>query len=197
MKKMERRIWEGVQVVPYAVKQGNTQGGRELLRDLESKIVRAEAAMQAAFALRDEGFSPDVIIAHSGWGEAMFLKQVWPNAKMGLYCEFFYRDEGYDLGFDTAIYPLRVGAQKAQIQLKNAHYLLQAPYMDAGLSPMHFQADTFPEPLRSKIAVIHDGIDTRKIAPNPHAALKFGSGLSLRKGDEVVTFVSRSLEPYR
>jgi glycosyltransferase involved in cell wall biosynthesis len=46
--------------------------------------------------------------------------------------------------------------------------------------------------------VIHEGIDTRVIGPNPMAEVRLQrAGLTLRAGDEVLTFVARNLEPYR
>lgn len=72
---------------------------------------------------------------------------------------------------------------------------------DAGLSPTHWQASTFPEPFRSKITVVHDGIDTEAIAPNPNVSLTLtpegGQPMTLARADEVITFVNRNLEPYR
>jgi len=41
-------------------------------------------------ALKKKGFSPEIILAHHGWGESLFLKDVWPEARMGLYCKFFH-----------------------------------------------------------------------------------------------------------
>jgi len=49
--------------------------------------------------------------------------------------------------------------------------------------------------------VVHDGIDTLAVAPNPAVSLtlKMSSGqdLVLTRQDEVITFVNRNLEPYR
>lgn len=189
--------WQGVQVVPYTVHASNTPGLQPMLKEVESKVIRANAALLAALKLREAGFVPDVIIAHSGWGESLFLKQVWPQAKLALYCEFFYQLQGYDLGFDPAVYPVPNPVAQAHLQLKNAHYWMHLPQADAAVAPTHFQAHSFPESLRSKMAVIHDGIDTNSIAPCDTVQLDFGSGLTLRQGDEVVTFVNRCLEPYR
>jgi hypothetical protein len=52
---------------------------------------------------------------------------------------------------------------------------------DAGLSPTHWQASTFPEVFRDRITVVHDGIDTEAVAPNTQAKL----GLSSANGKKV------------
>ena len=46
--------------------------------------------------------------------------------------------------------------------------------------------------------MIHEGIDTTRVAPRQGAELHLKkAGLTLRPGDEVVSFVARNLEPYR
>ena len=66
------------------------------------------------------------------------------------------------------------------------------------VSPTHFQASSFPEHWQRRISVIHDGVDTRRAAPvaNPKS-LTLPDGTVLEKGQSIVTFVNRSLEPYR
>ena len=72
---------------------------------------------------------------------------------------------------------------------------------DAGLAPTKWQASTFPEHFRSRVAVIHDGIDTFTVAPNAEANLELktqaGATFKLTVDDEIITFVNRNLEPYR
>ena len=78
--------WRGIRIVSYAAARGSTAGIHSWLSDLESKVIRGEAALLAAQALRSEGFMPDLILAHPGWGESLFLKQVWPEAQLAIYC---------------------------------------------------------------------------------------------------------------
>ena len=59
------------------------------------------------------------------------------------------------------------------------------------------RASTFPEPFRAKITVAHDGIDTNTVAPDPNVSLTLNGSITLTRQDEVITFVSRNLEPYR
>lgn len=192
--------WEGVAVQPYLPRRSSTPGVHPWLIDFETKTIRGEACFRAALTLRERGYRPDVIVAHPGWGESLFLKEVWPEAKLGIYCEFFYRHEGADTGFDPALTPLR-DDDPCRMRMKNLNNRLHFEVADAGLSPTRWQASGFPEPFRSRISVIHDGIDTAAVTPDPAARLSLmasdGSRLTLTREDEVITFANRNLEPYR
>jgi glycosyltransferase involved in cell wall biosynthesis len=196
MQKTEVKNWQGVELVSYTFSKGTTPNGHAWVSDFETKTIRAEACFQAALKLREAGFNPDVIIAHHGWGESLFIKEVWPQAKLGIYCEFFYHANGADVGFDPE-FSANDPSDVCRIRLKNLNNLLHFEVADAGISPTHWQASTFPEPFRSKITVVHDGIDTLAVAPNPHVKLTLNGNLNLTKDDEVITFVNRNLEPYR
>ena len=158
---------------------------------------RGVTAARAACQLRDaKGYVPDVIIGHSGWGETLFLKEVWPSAKLIVYAEFYYRGRGADVGFDAEFNPPNF--DQVMIAQGRAAYLGQAMlHADAGLSPTEWQASSYPAPLRDLIEVIHDGVDTGVMRPNPHASFTLPNGKTVRAGDEVLTFVNRTLEPYR
>ena len=80
---------------------------------------------------------------------------------------------------------------------RSAHLIQGIVQADAAIAPTRYQADSFPPELRAKITVIHDGIDTVRVSPDPQAALALPGGQVLRAGDEVLSYVSRSLEPYR
>ena len=194
--KTDAQTWEGVSLVPYQTQRGSTPAIHPWLIDFETKTIRGEACFRAALALKDGGFTPDVIIAHPGWGESLFLKEVWPSAKLGIYCEFYYHARGADMGFDPEFVATDAG-EVCRLHLKNLNNILHFEVADAGISPTHWQASTFPEPFRSSISVIHDGIDTAYLLPNPAASLTLNGQLTLTKADEIITFVSRNLEPYR
>lgn len=189
-------IWQGVRIFPYTMTRKSTPNIHPWVLDFESKAIRGEACFRAALAMRESGFKPDVIIAHPGWGESMFLKDVWSGVKIGIYCEFYYHAAGADVGFDSE-FPMKGDGSACRIRLKNLNHQLHFDIADAGISPTQWQASTFPESFRSKITVIHDGIDTALLAPNPHAVLSIKDKAVLHKGDELITFVNRNLEPYR
>ncbi len=158
---------------------------------------RGVAVARAAEQLRDRrGFYPDVILGHSGWGEALFLKEIWPEARLLIYAEFYYHGTGHDIGFDPEFQPASLAT--AMIARARAAHLGQALlHADAGIAPTQWQASTFPPPLRRMIEVIHDGVDTARLCPDAAASVTLPSGVTLQAGDEVMTFVNRNLEPYR
>ena len=196
--KVEKRtVWKGVQLLPYKISRASSKEIHPWLADLEAKVIRADACYRQALAWKEKGLNPDVILAHHGWGEPMFLKDVWPDAKMGIYCELYHLDSGESVNFDPEFETKDLRSNALRLRLRNLNNTLHFEAADAGISPTEFQASTFPEPFRSDISVIHDGIDTELVKPNPDAVLKISDDLSLTRDDEVITFINRNLEPYR
>lgn len=191
--------WQGIKIIRY---QGARNSSKEIhpwLSDFETKVIRGDAAFHTALALRESGFYPDLIIAHSGWGESLFLKDVWANAKLAIYCEFFYRSEGLDVGFDPEFKDETLD-NSCRLRLKNLNNMLHFGLADAAMSPTHWQASTFPANFRKKITVIHEGIETEIILPNEaiELSLQTANGIiKLTRDTEIITFASRHLEPYR
>ncbi|MHA6345041.1 glycosyltransferase [Roseivivax sp. CAU 1761] len=189
--------WNGVAIAPYVINGRSTPNLHPWLVDFETKLLRGTACWQAATELRDKGFSPDVILAHHGWGESLFLKDVWPEARMGLYCELYHLAAPEFTAFDPEFPSRQKVTDPLRLRMKNLNNRLHQEVMDAGISPTRFQAGTFPEVWQDRITVLHDGIDTENVRPDPAARLDLEGGRVLTRDDEVVTFINRNLEPYR
>ncbi len=187
---------EGVTIFRYSLSRGSTQGIHVLASDFESKVIRGEAAAQAALSLKENGFTPDVICGHPGWGETLFLKDVWPQVPLLSFVEFVYKTEGADVGFDPE-FPLDIQS-RLRVRSKNAAVYLPIADADWLVTPTAWQGEQVPKPFHDRLSIIHDGIDTEAVKPNLDASVRLGrDGVVLRPGDEVVTFVNRNLEPYR
>lgn len=190
--------WKNVRLHPYKIHRPMSETIHPWLSETEVKLIRGDACMRAALQMKAQGFEPDVIVAHPGWGDSLFLKDVWPGARLGIYCEFFYRHKGTDVGFDPEFSEDAHAPEKpSRMRLKNTNNLLHMEVADAGISPTQWQASTFPGRFRDRITVVHDGIDCDALVPNPAASAALGGGKALTRGDEVITFVNRNLEPYR
>lgn len=166
------------------------------VQEFNTQVYRGQSSAQAALALRSKGFKPDLIWAHPGWGEALFLKDVFPDAQLVCYQEFYYRATGSDVDFDPE-YPTIGPSSLWHLRARNSVHLHALTAADASYSPTYWQRDQYPSLFREQIAVIHDGIDTDRIRPDPNAWLALEQGRRLTAEDEVITFVNRNLEPYR
>ncbi|MPQ92259.1 glycosyltransferase [Thioclava sp. JE_KL1] len=186
-----------VKVVKYR-KPDPVEMSSRLTRLYAESAARGAKVALAARQLRDRhGYVPDVIFGHSGWGETLFLREVWPEAKLLVYAELMYRTTGMDTDFDAEFQ--RPGLEtRISTTARSAHLIQSMVQADAGLAPTEFQAETFPPELRAKLTICHDGVDCARLAPNPQARFTVPeTTLTFRPGDEVLTFVNRSLEPYR
>ena len=187
----------GVRGIRYSVPAPAHSAGMRLAREVEAQFVRGQACAQAMQALRSEGFLPDVIVAHPGWGEALFCKDVWPQARLLIFAEFFYSADGADVGFD-AEFPTGNLESRMRIRLKNTVHLHALAAADGGYTPTRWQQQQIPPLYRPLFEVIFDGIDSDIVRPDAAATIRLRrSGVTLRPGDEVLTFVNRNLEPYR
>jgi glycosyltransferase involved in cell wall biosynthesis len=185
----------GISLRRYRPTRGSTANMHPWAADFETKVIRGEACAAAAARLQAGGFTPDIIVANPGWGESLFLKDVWPRARLLALIEFFYAARGLDCDFDPEFANPSLAAA-ARVRVKNANMLLALTSMDHGICPTAFQRSTVPAVFHDRISVIFDGIDTQIVRADSAATLTIGER-TLRAGDEVVTFVNRNLEPMR
>ena len=166
------------------------------VRTLENAVLQGQAVYRLGDKLKAQGFIPDVVYGHSGWGPTLFIKDIFPSAKLLCYFEWFYHAHGSDADFDPSE-PLTAD-DEARIRLKNAPILLDLYSCDRGLAPTYWQRQQFPPEYHSKITVFHDGVDTEFFQPQPEAKLVLPRlSLNLQEVPEIVTYVARGMEPYR
>ncbi len=187
----------GVKFLRYTPKPPERPSAVEASIDFETKIVRGVACAQVMARLKKGGFEPDVIVAHPGWGEALFCKDVWPNARLLIFAEFFYLTDGTDYSFDPEFTTDNL-AGRVRVRIKNTVHLHALHAADAIYSPTHWQAAQLPAEYVAKTRVIFDGIDTQTVKPEAKAFVHLKrANLKLTAQSEVITFINRNLEPYR
>ena len=196
-KRKKSLLPHGINYHPYEIKRGNGAGVHPLALETESKVLRAAAVANVANMLKTNNYKPDLILAHPGWGEAMFLADIWPECPQLHYFEFFYQSPGTDTDFPDRYSLPQTWQEKARGRMKNAATLLNLQAMSWGLTPTKFQQSTMPSWARRKCSVIHDGIDIDWASPNENSSIQFKNGKQLTNKDEIISFVNRSFEPYR
>ena len=187
----------GVRKVPYMKPRLSTADTHVAARELDMAVRRAEVVAGAALTLRHLGFTPDIIIGHQGWGEMLNLEDVWPGVPSIGYMEFYYKTNGGDVTFDPEF--LIDPSDFPRIRAKNAINHLALNTDAHGVTPTQWQLSTYPNWARERIEVMWEGVNLDICSPDAkarHAGLTIG-GMTIRRTDKLVTFVSRDLEPYR
>tara|TARA_R110002111_G_scaffold225472_2_gene287150 strand:+ start:711 stop:1961 length:1251 start_codon:yes stop_codon:yes gene_type:complete len=189
--------FEGVQTRVYEPHHKPADNAYGLSKNWEESTGNGLGAARAARQIeKTEGFKPDIVIGHVGWGELTFFKEIWKDVPIiGLF-EYYYSATGGPVGFDPAE-PVSENTPFL-LHARNAVPLANIETVDIGLSPTFWQRDRFPQSFHRKLYVCHDGIRTDQLKPDPKVRLKLGRlKHDLTRADEIVTFVSRNLERTR
>ena len=186
----------GVHQASYAVTPASSRTHPDAA-EFDAAMRRAKAVAEVAAGLRASGFSPDLIIGHEAWGETLNLADVWPGAPQLGYREYFYHQDGADVGCDPE-FPVHP-AQLPGVRAKNAVGLLALLQQHPGISPTSWQRGLYPEWAQRSITVVPDGVDLDVCRPDQRSrprSLQL-EGLRIGRHDRLVSFVARDLEPYR
>lgn len=164
-----------------------------LLKNFHTGEIFANAMLR----LQEEGFYPDIVYDHPGWGCGMYVPDIYPDAARICYCEWFYT-KGADFAF-FAPKKKRSAVAFATGRQNNLCQLDALRECDLAISPTHWQMSQYPGEFHNKFQVIHDGIDATFFSPASEKnadTFSFGN-VSLPKGTPIVSYTGRGLEPYR
>ena len=174
-----------------------TPGVHPYVRTMEEAVLDGQATARAMVQLKEKmKFVPDVIMGHTGWGSMLYAKDIFPDVPMIGYFEWYYHAFGSDVGYwkgEKVDYDSRM-----RIRTLNALHLLNLSHCDVRYTPTEWQKKQFPPEFQASLQVAHEGIDTDFCCPKPGAGLVLPKlKLDLSGAEEIVTYVSRGLEPYR
>ena len=188
-----------MRILPYAPHRAPSRETHPYAQPMDRAAITAQAFVRTALAARRDGYRPDVIVAHSGWGAGMFARDVFPEAAFVAYCEWWYRHPALDTAYLDALAgrtPAPALEAPMHERARNAPIAMDLAASDAAICPTEFQASQFPPVFRRHLSVMHDGIDTDFFRPAPAARRSTLGGLVA--GDApVVTYATRGMEPHR
>ena len=187
----------GVTTVTYKAHHRPAKDAYGLSKDWEAAAgVGIGAALAARQLAQQRGFTPDIIIGHTDWGELLFLKEIWPDVPVIGFFEYFYRTSGGLVGFDPDNPPNDQAGFFAQA--RNTVPYASIENVDLGHVPTYWQRDRFPKSFHDRMYVCHDGIRTDRLTPAPEASVALGRlERPLTREDEVITYIARNMERAR
>jgi len=187
----------GVTKLVYELNGATRSNCHPYSADLDCAIRTGVEVAEVCRRLRKQGVMPDIIVGHCGWGETLFVKNVYPTVPVLMNFEYFYHATGADVGFDPEFAPASPD-DHSRLQVRNAVNRMSFGNGDWGHTATAWQHSLFPASMQREITCLHEGVDTHLMRPDPDAWLRLGrEGIGLSRHDEVITFMSRNLEPYR
>jgi glycosyltransferase involved in cell wall biosynthesis len=183
---------DGIERIWFKMRGGATQKNHYCSRTFENCIWQAHAIYEALKARPD--IQPDLIVAHSGLGCALFLRELY-RCPIINYFEYFYHVTNSDMDFrhdfpNTELDRLRARA-------RNAMLLLDLDNCNRGYSPTQWQRSRLPQRFQDKVHVIFDGVDTTIWKPAPKPALRVVGNQVVPDGVKIITYAARGFESMR
>ena len=159
-------------------------------------LERASRVARLCAQLEAEGWRPDRILAHCGWGETLGIRQVWPQVPQLLWPELWLLPEHGGYGLDPT--KPQPGLDQHLEQLgRNALTRVALDQAEAWVLPTRHQANSFPPEFQGpRLHVVHEGIDTTLAAPDPAVSFVV-RGITITRATPTLTFVNRNLERLR
>lgn len=185
----------GVRVIEFGQQILPEQKENRVLAGTERFIREAASLALKADELKREGWLPDMVYSHTGWGSAAYLHDVFPAARYIKYCEWYYNNE-----FESDEPPseaTRLLPARIMTSMMNLPILGDLSAGDLLISPTEFQKSQFPRAVRPAIEVVPDGIDMDFFSPDPAASFQLPDGRRLTRKDRIVTYVARGADPFR
>jgi glycosyltransferase involved in cell wall biosynthesis len=189
-------IYKGYGLVRASKPTKMSENGHSYLGGTEKAIRNGQGFAKTAINLKAGGFTPDVIMAHSGWGSGSFLKVAWPEAKFIQYLEWWYNIPAVDVPEDPSLTEIQVMDQKARALVRNLPFMLDMQQAHCIVAPTHFQASQIPKEIRTPVIVQHDGVDCDMHRPRENSDPLF-TWDGLPDEAQIVTFATRGMEPSR
>jgi len=186
----------GVEVIGFGGRVPREAAPHPFAKRINNACFRARDVVAACHRLRARGFEPDVIVAHSGWGDGMFLRTIYPDVPRLSYMEFWFRPRGADLGFDPVVKPPpQVFSTRVVDNAMLATNFFEADWC---ITPTFWQKSVHPKEMHARISVLHEGVDTTLVAPSPGQTYVLPNGRVLDPAqDEIITHVERHFDRYR
>lgn len=217
---------KGITTIGYPTPVKVGENTHHYLKNTETAVRRGQAVARSLLRLKEKGYRPDVICVHPGWGEGLFLRDIFPETPLLMFCEYYFRADEADSVFDPE-FPLSLDF-KLLLRINGSVQISSLLTANALICPTTWQASRYPECFRSRMQITHDGVNTKFMYPDASDSLTIqplkkagesrvvasdgklpggggwaegdepeGAPLTFRAGDKVITFLSRNLEPYR
>ncbi len=154
----------------------------------DRSLYRAKSYRDAFVSLKNQGWNPDVVISHCGWGCGIYVKDVWPNCRFITYLEWWFNPTSeLHKRFRLSPYFKLNESSIEKLTIRNLPSCYEMTNSDNIVSPTFWQRDQLPKRFKDQCIVIPDQFDQNLFYPEPDR----------QSSSPVLTYGTRGMEPMR
>lgn len=156
--------------------------------EIGKQLARGRAYRFGFEELKKQNWVPEVVIAHSGWGCGVYIKEIWPETTFISYLEWWFdpQSELIDSLRNNRYFRLS-DDEISYLWIRNMPAALEMATADRLVTPTKWQKEQLPIALRDRCEVVRDKIDSEI----------FFSDSNLLAENPIVTYGTRGMEPMR
>ena len=168
------------------------KSGHEELKNLNLAIFDKSQKMGLQYRdgfveLKKNGWNPEIIICHTGWGCGLYAREIWPKAKILSYLEWWFDPESDFFHYDKNNKMLNIGEKMIpKCWRRNQQVALELSASDEIIAPTMWQKSQLPNIFRQRCHVIFDGIDLNVFKPE-----------NQKRRENIITYGTRGMDPMR
>ena len=166
---------------------------KSAVSEVDKMLSTSESFYSAFKVLHESGYTPDLVVGHSGWGCASKLRCVWPDIFFIAYHEWWFWDNDGLLPDNVVTQTKWMSAPFAKqkgASSRNSLMALELANSNRIISPTFWQKSLLPSQFRNSCTVCFDGVDTDFFKPNP-------THKTSSKKKLIITYGTRGMEPMR
>lgn len=151
-------------------------------------LMRAKAYRQGFVKLKSLNWNPDLVVAHSGWGCGVYVKEQWPKCVFLAYSEWWFKHSSVliERYKKNSNFIWEKHTEKCQWE-RNLTMATELSSANEIIAPTLWQKQQLPPCFQSHCTVIHEGIDDNVFQPN----------YQVNDKSPKLTYGTRGMEPIR
>lgn len=172
---------KGINCIKIKGKHGQSAMEKLNLNEIEKMKFRAEAYRLSFTALKNNGWDPDIVIGHTGWGCGVHVKDIWKTSLFIGYSEWWFSLNS-SLSKSAAHDPYMAINKDSRIKSlqRNQYIALELCNSDKIVTPTKWQKDLLPKVLKENCLTINDGVDigyftTTVVEPSKTPLITYGT----------------------
>ena len=177
----------GVERIALKRKLGEEALSERNLKGEKHTLALAEQYWKGMQSLAKDGWEPDVVVSHSGFGCGLHSSLVWPKAKRIAYVEWWFAAQSALYNFDPNNSWWAGPRDGIGLRARNMPLALELSEADVLVAPTRWQRQQLPPGVRARCQVIPDGVDLERFKPEPKR----------RANNPLLTYGTRGMEAMR